>query len=668
MRFGSICSGIEAASVAWLPLGWRCEFMSEIEAFPRAVLRHHYPETPLHGDFTTIREGEYGAIDLLVGGTPCQSFSIAGLRGGMADARGNLALEFLRLAQRLKPQYLLWENVPGVLSSNDGKDFTAFLDGLEEIGYVADVEILDAQYFGLAQRRRRVFVCAERAEDILKAKTLSSGLTIAQCLAEILRLTLAALSGRSIPDSENWTFDASELLRSLERRMTLFGLHRAEVALMLPESLGALLPLSGHGRAGLAFHPGNSSAGASKSSGDTRSLKSNAATEPSRVACLNTEASWKASLAESLLIASECITSTCESGTTHQKIFTCARTLLHIAGHITQSMSSSPCFWSAALSVSTALEAFTNYARQASSDLFTGLEWLQPWTDFVREAEPTGFALANLRAERFAGEVLPVSASLRGDTAPRREAREGVARPLAGCTPGGSGYRNDADTADSLIARCLNAHPSRSDGESETFICGTLTGNGDAHSGFKDEHGLITHALRADGFDASEDGTDRGTPLVPAFLHVNKGRPAGRQSRHTEMVTVEADTVPTLATDGHAQSAIAIPLLEIGKGSSSRGEGPNGTGLGSDGDPMFTLQAGAQHGVAQLSAVRRLTPTECCRLQGFPDTYLDIEYRGKPAADGPKYRALGNSMAVPCMRWIGRRIAMVHEVTLRSAA
>lgn len=158
IRFGSVCSGIEAASVAWKPLGWRASFVSEIEAFPRAVLAHHHPETPLHGDFTTIRAGEYEPIDLLVGGTPCQSFSVAGLRGGLADDRGNLALEYLRLADRLRPRWLVWENVPGVLSSNGGRDFGAILGGMVELGYGFAYRVLDAQFFGVAQRRRRVFV------------------------------------------------------------------------------------------------------------------------------------------------------------------------------------------------------------------------------------------------------------------------------------------------------------------------------------------------------------------------------------------------------------------------------------------------------------------------------------------------------------------------------
>lgn len=158
MIYGSVCSGIEAASVAWHPLGWKPAFFSEISAFPRAVLAHRWPGIPLHADFTTIPDGRYEPIDLLVGGTPCQSFSIAGLRGGLADERGNLALEYLKLAQRLRPRWVVWENVPGVLSSDGGRDFGSFVGGLAELGYGWAYRILDAQHFGLAQRRKRVFV------------------------------------------------------------------------------------------------------------------------------------------------------------------------------------------------------------------------------------------------------------------------------------------------------------------------------------------------------------------------------------------------------------------------------------------------------------------------------------------------------------------------------
>jgi len=156
--YGSICSGIEAASVAWHPLGWRPAFFSEIDAFPRAVLAERWPGVPIHGDFTTINEGDYEAIELLVGGTPCQDFSVAGLRAGFAGERGGLTIEFVHLARRLCPRWLVWENVPGILSIDGGRAFGAFLRLLGQCGYGFAYRVLDAQHFGVPQRRRRVFV------------------------------------------------------------------------------------------------------------------------------------------------------------------------------------------------------------------------------------------------------------------------------------------------------------------------------------------------------------------------------------------------------------------------------------------------------------------------------------------------------------------------------
>jgi len=161
MKYGSCFSGIEAASVAWHPLGWEAQWFSEIEPFPSAVLAHRFPNVPNLGDITQIHNDERfekSTIDLLVGGSPCQSFSVAGLRKGLADPRGNLMLTFLSVAERKKPHWIVWENVPGVLSSNGGRDFASFLTALAELGYGFAYRILDAQYFGVAQRRRRVFV------------------------------------------------------------------------------------------------------------------------------------------------------------------------------------------------------------------------------------------------------------------------------------------------------------------------------------------------------------------------------------------------------------------------------------------------------------------------------------------------------------------------------
>ena len=204
MRFGSVCSGIEAASVAWNPLGWKAAWLSEIEPFPSAVLAHHYPDVPNLGDMTALPErilsGEVEAPDLFCGGTPCQAFSVAGLRNSLDDARGNLSLTFVGIANAIDhvrsvrgepASIVFWENVPGVLSTKDNA-FGCFLAGLAgednplepaggkwtNAGYVLGPKravawrLLDAQYFGVAQRRKRVFVVASARDDFDPAAVL----------------------------------------------------------------------------------------------------------------------------------------------------------------------------------------------------------------------------------------------------------------------------------------------------------------------------------------------------------------------------------------------------------------------------------------------------------------------------------------------------------------
>ena len=167
MRYLSVCSGIEAASVAWHPLGWTPVAFSEIEPFPSAVLAHRYPHVPNFGDMTNHAAWpiQPGDIDLLVGGTPCQSFSVAGLRRGLSDPRGGLMLTYLEIARRLRPRWIVWENVPGVLSSGRGRDFGSFVGALGELGYGWAYRVLDSQWVrthghprAVPQRRRRVFV------------------------------------------------------------------------------------------------------------------------------------------------------------------------------------------------------------------------------------------------------------------------------------------------------------------------------------------------------------------------------------------------------------------------------------------------------------------------------------------------------------------------------
>lgn len=204
MKFGSVCSGIEAASVAWNPLGWEAAWFSEIEPFPREVLKHHYPNVRNYGDMrdlpAMIWEGEVDAPDILCGGTPCQSFSVAGQRKSLDDDRGNLSLAFCEIANAIDaarfiygedPCIIFWENVPGVLNTKDNAFgcFLAQLVGADvplktetgrwpSAGFItgpkrkAAWRVLDAQYFGVPQRRKRVFVVASARERFDPSKVL----------------------------------------------------------------------------------------------------------------------------------------------------------------------------------------------------------------------------------------------------------------------------------------------------------------------------------------------------------------------------------------------------------------------------------------------------------------------------------------------------------------
>lgn len=151
--------------MAWLPLEWKCAWISEIDKFPCAVLAHHYPDVSNLGDVTNVEWSKQRRPDVIIGGSPCQSFSVAGKRLGMGDPRGNLALEYLRVVSILRPEWFVFENVPGLLSSGRGRDFGAFLGEVAKLGYGWAWRILDAKYFGVPQRRRRVFVVGHSSGD-----------------------------------------------------------------------------------------------------------------------------------------------------------------------------------------------------------------------------------------------------------------------------------------------------------------------------------------------------------------------------------------------------------------------------------------------------------------------------------------------------------------------
>ena len=510
MKYLSVCSGIEAATVAWHHMGWEPVAFSEIEKFPSQVLAHHYPAVPNWGDMTKFKEWPDATIDVFVGGTPCQSFSVAGLRKGLADPRGNLMLTYLAIAAKYRPKWVVWENVPGVLSSNGGNDFASLLRGLGELGYGFAYRILDAQYFGVAQRRRRVFVVGcfgdwQRAAAVLFERH--------------------SLQGHPPPSRKKGQKPAptiSARTKGGDRLGTDFDCD------------GGLIPQGCGGE----IAPTLNSAFGSKLGLDNQHIDSGAGLF---VACPGKDG--------------------------------------------------------------------TDLMGTLTARMFNSLG--------VRDVEE--------------GALLPVFMD-----------------PL-----------NQSTSSD--VAKTLAA---RSD---------------------MDGMGVVTHSLRDEGFDASEDGTGRGTPLVPVMgepyafpwqqggtlsmsgtlgmsgtlvknqtMAVAYGLPGNWIGRKPEnggnAVEPMHDLAPNLtSTDRHA-----VAFADVGatlKGNS----GARGYPDPSDGNGHNIVKSAMQ--------VRRLTCVECERLQGFPDGYTDIKPNGKPTADGPRYKALGNSMAVPVMRFIGERIASVEAIS-----
>jgi len=458
MTYLSVCSGIEAATVAWQPLGWEAAAYSEIEPNACAVLAHHYPNVPNLGDMTKYEEWNIERpIDVLVGGTPCQSFSVAGLRKGLADPRGDLMLTYGAIAGALQSTWIVWENVPGVLSSNEGRDFGTFLGMLAELGYGFAYRILDAQYVrveshprAVPQRRRRVFVVGylgdwrPAAAVLFESESLYGYPPPRREAGKKAAGTLADSSNGGGANGPVRTADSVDTLQVAQGITSSYAAHRGRSA----------------GKNGQAY---NMIVAATLSSGGNNG---GFRTEPGE--------------------------------------------------HLVHEPAVSPAMKS-------------RDAKGVSSD----------------------------------GDGLPVIAFAQNQ---RDEVRE------------------------MSVAGAIASEPGM---KQQTYVA---------------------HPLKAEGFDASEDGTSRGTPIV-----------------FTERSRSEGRTVET-------QEECAYALTNPGSGGRTH----------------------SRQLMDSRRSVRRLTPRECERLQGFPDDYTLVPNpRGKPMADGPRYRMLGNSMAVNVMRWIGDRIAKV---------
>ncbi len=538
--FGSVCSGIEAASVAWHPLGWRAAWLAEIEPFPSAVLKHHYPEVPNLGDMTTlpdrIRSGEVEAPDLFCGGTPCQAFSVAGLRRSLDDARGNLSLTFCEIANAIdsvrrsagKPASIIfWENVPGVLSTADNA-FGCFLGALAgcdspvfsggrwtDAGVVAGPQrtvawrILDAQYFGLAQRRRRVFVVASARDGFDPAAVLFEWDGVRRDTAPSREARKVASRGASAGAGSGIDFQNAALSGDMAGTLDAEGQRRGN---------------RGHGI--LAFGGGQN----------------------------------------------------------------CAQT-----------------------DVSTSLSAHPGGSR----------------LDFQTET----FVTHSLRGEGFdasedgTGRGTPLVPVCHVDTMPTLR---------AGAPNGGAG------------------HGARSGDSKDEYIVPVLAGTIEAASGRSHGAGtapgmLVPSDTTQITSAANRSNPQAGDPCHPLAAGAHPPAIAFHPTQDPISSTDISHAIGTGGGRGCATAAVAFDTYNqsVNSHTSQTIKSPQGAVQESVGTVLQAMQ------------VRRLTPTECERLQGFPDGYTAIPWRKKPASecpDGPRYKALGNSWAVPVVRWIGHRI------------
>ena len=545
MRYGSICSGIEAATVAWHGLGWEPAFFSEIDNFPRAALQHHYPNVPLHGDFTTINGDEYGHVDLLVGGTPCQDFSIAGLRAGFAGERGNLTLEFARLVDRMRPRWVVWENVPGVLSIDGGRAFGAFLGALAEIGYGFAYRILDAQYCGVPQRRRRVFVVGylgdwRRAAAVLfeRESLLGHPAPRRQAGERVARPITPGSSGGSGYRNDADTADN-----------------------LIPEVCPTLVA-NGNKTGGIR-PPGTD--------GDT---------------------------VTSLIVMA--------SGQSNAPVFEndqCpARTCLHEAPIIAHTLRGN--------------------GHDASEDGTGRGVPLVPVPIDLRQAS-RGEKITNNRAHGSGGAPGHGIGNAGDPAFTVSERGQAIAQPIMAGGPVGGNQGGDFIVEPVPFDTTQITSPSNYSNPKAGDPCHPLAAGAHPPAVAFDLRGREGGAQFEGPHDtanirAASGGSSRSYVAQAAAFMENQ-RAELRVSDQTDALT--------------------------------RGGGKPGRGYAAA--LLSTMQ------------VRRLTPRECERLQGFPDDYTLVPYRGKPAADGNRYKALGNSMAVPVMRWIGERIELIEALTKR---
>jgi DNA-cytosine methyltransferase len=738
IRYLSVCSGMEAASVAWHHLGWKPVGFSEIEPFPCAILKHHfskpnYPyDVPNYGSLTEFKSWPLatGDVDLLVGGTPCQSFSVAGKRGGLNDPRGQLMFSFLELAAKLQPKYVLWENVPGALSSGQpkGSDFGCLLQGLVERGYGVAYRILDAQHFGVPQRRRRVFVVAHRdpVTGTGDWRAAAEILSIAQGLRGYLAKGKQARKGSSA-DAESGA--GADRKWPADTACTLNAAFGEKQGLEDQHALG--------GASLFVMSSGQANAAISKDVAHTL----NATHETQTVAmpvCATGE-------------KTHCLTASSGKGTTEDGTGRGTPIVIDRAAfnqgenaqyepHIGESevMDSLVARGPHAVGIPAMM-----FKIRGGSPVETGEQGGTPGKGAGKGflgSEEKAFTIATSPDQWLAQPIIsPTVTTCKGSRGgssqeaideitavhlaqqaiPIQDGRE-MEKNQNGIgvgNPGDHSYTLDTTGAQSVAVPFRKSKRACSSTDNETWVEANASNTlnnfdlGDTRT----THAVVQNVYENHPNDSrvtgpldvapkvvSRFGTGGGNvPLVnnePKIVQASELRlrgqiteqsicptlTAGAKQGDTDPLAVHAisfqpgnlarkagadpsaETFPTLTKDSGDQSPhVAYPVVPLdGMNLLSRlGEcGENHSMQNFEpGDPSFTLKkGGSQHGVLTPMAVRRLTPVECERLQGFPDNWSRISWKGKPeeeCPDGPRYKACGNSMAVPVMRFIGEAIA-----------
>ena len=728
----SLFSGIGGIDLAFERAGMTTALLCERDKHATAVLNHHWPHIPVHPDVSELTPDDLrdAAPDpdraILAAGFPCQPFSTAGKRGGERDPRGTLFYDVIRLVRGYRPAWIVLENVPGLLSIDGGETARTILDLLNEEGYLVDIDILDAQRFGVPQRRKRVVILCHRADLGLSGKTTYSAINIATLLTESLLIVLAEARRQSSVDAPSWGSSKWLSADGLKKRMRLLSPE------LNPDDLTTLLASSADCLAKSAQERGGSGLNSESPGGSSTETGTSSSGSPTRGgSSWSTARSWREASDVLCETVRSSTTSTPSRPTTASQISTYAQALLTIArltprwtASCSDSTETCPNYWKAAESTSTALREYIDYARQTGNSLLGGLDWTYDWDAFVREAEREIQSLGRLGDSGAApAQVLLEPEGSGGDSAqshPTRpatptEAARGadetgriayalteahglgsdpaVSGTLGAHATGGWGgddidrtgafvshtyqkvVRSGARDADGNLPaevwaeRRGDATLSPYDLGSETRACELVVqplairgreGGAEleigpeggpynalrAGDGGSSRQSLVaitvtgdrTHALTAEGHDASEDGTGRGTPVV---AYQQQGSNVG------EMGTLRA---------GNGSHTGGVPFVAF------QPDAGGDTAM-SIGETAPCLSVGQKAAVMGETVVRRLTPLECTRLQGLPDGWVDVPGN----SESQQYKQLGNGVAVPVFEWVGRRIVAV-DARLRAAS